>query len=318
MSTECNLTSKDIDNINDVSILKDLISNNNNNIKIRMNCLFQLRTIGSLEAIKALEYTLIKEPSSDLLRHEICYAFGQMIDTQENKNEIQNFLNKEIFSVPTKWASIVLHEAAEALGNISDENNIILLKKFLNYEDDIIKETCMLAIDNLNWLKNTNKGKTEGFNEKNKYYCTNDPAPPFNYEKYPEFKSIDKLKSILFNGSLFEQNRVLFTLRNLGTKEAVNLLCECFSNKFTPLFKHEVSFILGQMAEEAKEALCKLEEVMQDENEDPIVRHETALALGEISKGKDLLKKYSTHENQLIAESCIIAEEFVDYWKDMH
>lgn len=311
-------TSKDIDNITDVSLLKEIISNSNENIKIRMNCLFQLRTISSIEAIKALEFTLLSEPSSDLLRHEICYAFGQMIGTNENKTEIEDFLYKEVFNKPSKWASIVLHEAAEALGNISNENNIRLLEKFLSYDDEIIKETCELAIENLKWMRDTNNGETEGFDLSEKEYITNDPSPPFNYKKNEKYKNIEYLNQVLQTGSLFERNRVIFTLRNIGSSEAISLLCSCFSTNFSALFKHEVAFILGQMAEVASEALSKLEEVLQDENENPIVRHETALTLGEISKGKELLKKYSTHHDQLIAESCIIAEEFVDYWKEMH
>jgi deoxyhypusine monooxygenase len=102
----------------------------------------------------------------------------------------------------------------------------------------------------------------------------------------------------------------------LATDEAVGLMCECFNDKFTPLFKHEVAFVLGQMAKTASKALTKLEQVLQDENENSIVRHETALALGEIAEGKELLEKYSTHKDQLVAESCIIATEFVDFWKD--
>lgn len=312
------LTSKDIDSITDVNILGEIIADSSQNIKIRMNCLFQLRTIGSFESVKALENALLKEPSSDLLRHEICYAFGQMISAEGNREEIERFVNTEIFDKSDKWASIVLHEAAEALGNISNENNIKLLEKFVNYDDEIIKETCELAIENLKWLKITDNGVLEGFSEGNKYYCTNDPAPPFNFERDAKYKDIKLLEKILQEGSTFDKNRAIFTLRNLGTEEAIDALCSCYTEKFTPLLKHEVSFILGQMAEIASKALSKLEEVLQDENQDPIVRHETALALGEISKGKDLLQKYSLHSNQLIAESCIIAEEFVDYWKEMH
>lgn len=312
------LTPKDIDSITDIAVLREILSDSTLCIKIRMNCLFQLRTIGTLDCIKAMENALLTEPSSDLLRHEVCYAFGQMTKTEENKREIENFLNKEVFEKPEKWASIVLHESAEALGNISNDNNIKLLEKFLNYEDQIIKETCILAVDNLKWMKETNEGETEGFDKDNKMYITNDPAPPFNYEKEPKYKDMELLRSILKNGSVFEQNRVLFTLRNLGTKEAIDLLCSCFSKEFSALFKHEIAFILGQMAQQCKvQALEKLEYVLQDEEEDPIVRHETALTLGEISKGKELLKKYSSHENQLIAESCIIAEDYVDYWKDI-
>lgn len=313
-----NLSSKDIDQIFDISILGDIISNHHYNIKLRMQCLFQLRSIGSLSAVKALQNALLLEPASDLLRHEICYVFGQMIESEENIKEIEEFCNKEIFDKPEKWAPIVLHEAAEALGNISTENNLALLKRFANYHDEIIKETCELAIENVNWLNKTDKGKTEGLNHENdcKMYNSNDPAPPFNYKKEEKYRDIKVLKDILFNGNLFDQYRVLFTLRNLGTSEAVDLMCETFTDKFTPLFKHEVAFVLGQMAKTAVKALKKLEEVLQDEKENSIVRHETALALGEISESKELLEKYSSHEDLLVGESCIIATELIEYWKE--
>jgi len=177
----------------------------------------------------------------------------------------------------------------------------------------------VLALENVKWMKETKEGETEGFNLKDcKFFNSNDPAPAFNTIKEEKYKDFNLLKKILNEGDVFTQNRVLFTVRNLGGDEAVEFLSSCYSSKFSALFKHEVSFILGQMAKKAKKALTKLEEVLQDEKEDPIVRHETALTLGEISVSKDLLEKYSTHENQLIAESCIIAQDFMEFWKQFN
>jgi deoxyhypusine monooxygenase len=309
-----------IDSITDVNTLKQILLNDQIEIKKRMSALFTLRTLGTYDAIKSLEEVLIKEKSSDLIRHEVCYCFGQMIATDENKKEIETFLNKEVFDNPKKYNSIVLHEAAEAVGNINSENNIILLERFLDYEDDIIKETCEIAVENINWMKRTNHGQTEGLDKCKLIYKTNDPAPPFNFKHDEKYKTIDSIKSVLFNPNetCFNKYRALFTLREFNNNEAVDVLCECFDKKhnFSPLFKHEVSFILGQMCLVAKNALTFLEKVLQDESEDPIVRHETALALGEITKSKDLLESYCKHENQLIRESCEIALDFIDYWKD--
>ena len=319
------MNDKSLDNIESVVDLGEILKNKNFDIKKRMNALFQLRTIGSLEAIKALQSSLINEESSDLIRHEVCYCFGQMLDTQENKTEIEEFLNKEIFADPKKYSPIVLHEAAEALGNIDSEYNIKLLERFLNYEDDIIKETWEISVENLNWMLKTNHGETEGLNKDKLFYKTNDPAAPFNFlseKKENLYKDIEYIKKILHdeNETIYNRYRALFTLREFNSERAVQIMCECFdkqySGKFSPLFKHEVSFILGQMCGVAKKALNMLEIVLQDEQEDPIVRHETALALGEITKSKELLIKYSKHENQLIRESCEIALDFVDYWHD--
>lgn len=313
---------KRIDNINDIQELKSILINDSKDIKERMNALFKLRTIGSFEAVKALEDVLLSGTSSDLVKHEVCYCFGQMIESPENAREIEEFLNKEVFEDPKRFAPIVLHEAAEALGNISSDNNIKLLEKFLNYEDDIIRETCEISVENLNWMKNTENGKTEGLDKLKLHYGSNDPAPPFNYKEDERYNSIEKIGSIMHNPNetYFNRYRALFTLREFNNDKAVKVLCESFdkkhSSKFSALFKHEVSFILGQMCEQAKSALNALEVVLQDEDEDPIVRHETALTLGEITKSKELLNKYCKHENQLVSESCQIALDFVDYWNE--
>jgi deoxyhypusine monooxygenase len=308
-----------VDDIDDLDKLREILLNDMESIRLRTGALFKLRTIGNMEAVKILEEALVKEKSSDLLRHEICYCFGQMIETQENKEEIQKFLYNEVFEDPKKYASIVLHEAAEALGNINSENNVKLLERFLNYEDDIIQETCVMSVENINWMNNTKNGQTEGLDKLKLHHKTNDPAPPFNF-KQEAYSSVEKIKTILHNESesLFNRYRALFTLREFDNEEAVQALCDCFNKnlktRFSPLFKHEVSFILGQMCEKAKSALEFLELVLKDEEEDPIVRHETALTLGEITKSKTLLEEYTKHKNQLISESCEIALDFVDYW----
>ena len=277
-----------IDDIKDLNVLRNLILNDKINIRIRMEILFQLRSFGNLESIKILEEALIMEKTSDLLRHEVCYCLGQMTQSDENKNEITNFLNSEIFADPNKYTPIVLHEAAEALGNIDFENNRILLEKFLNSEHEIIQETCEIAVENLNWMK-------KGFSKVDLNYKSNDPAPPFNYKLNPEYANLKNLEKILHDTTetIFNRYRVIFTLREINNEEAAKVLGQCYNKdskgKFSALFKHEVSFIIGQMCENAKSCIKILEKVLEDEEENEIVRHETALALGDISNTKELL-----------------------------
>jgi len=227
-------------------------------------------------------------------------------------------LDREVFSNPKKYNPIVLHESAEALGNIDNQNNIDLLTKFLSSEHDIIKETCELSIDNLKWMNQTNQGETEGLNKGGFIYDTNDPAPPFNFKTNPHYSNLKILEEILINKNetLFNRYRVIFTLREMSNEEAAKLLCVCFDKKyndrFSPLFKHEVSFVLGQMSEKQQAPISILERVLQDEQEHEIVRHETAIALGIISKSGELLKKYCNHENQLLRESCEIAISYMN------
>ena len=89
-----------IDFMHDIDELKEILLNDSNSIRLRMNSLFRLRTIASLECIKALEEALIKEKTSDLIRHEVCYCFGQMTSEDLNREEIENFLYKEVFEDP--------------------------------------------------------------------------------------------------------------------------------------------------------------------------------------------------------------------------
>lgn len=285
----------DVDFCSDESVLQLIIQDEKYGIRKRMEVLFRLRTIETLEAIYVLEDTLRKEKSSDLLRHEICYCLGQMTSTEENKKEIQNFLEDEVFTEPDRYPSIVLHEAAEALGNISSENNKKLLERFVDYDDEIIRETCEISVANLEWMISTDNGKAEGLDKEELEYKTNDPAPPFNFKKDEQYRDLTKISKIMHDEkeTMFNRYRAIFTLREMNTDEAVKVLCECFDKeqeqKFSPLFKHEVAYILGQMAYKAKSALESLELVLKDEEEHPIVRHEGALALGEISKSKKLL-----------------------------
>jgi deoxyhypusine monooxygenase len=93
----------------------------------RISSLFCLRTVCSVEAIDALTKAFELEPKSDLLRHEICYCLGQMNTSPDHAAKIQPFLEKILSEDHPK---IVLHEAVEALGNLSMENTLKLLERF--------------------------------------------------------------------------------------------------------------------------------------------------------------------------------------------
>ena len=68
-----------------------------------------------------------------------------------------------------------------------------------------------------------------------------------------------------------ERFRALFTLRNLGGETAINCINNCFKDE-SVLLKHELAYCLGQMQD--KRAIPFLREVLEDKNQDPIVRHE--------------------------------------------
>ena len=78
---------------------------------------------------------------------------------------------------------------------------------------------------------------------------------------------------------LKERFRALFTLKNLGSKEAIEEMSKSFKDK-SELLKHEVAYCLGQMGD--IQAIPILESVLNDLEQEPIVRHEAAEALGAI------------------------------------
>jgi len=91
----------------------------------RTNALFCLRTLCTPECIKTLIDAFRSEPTSDLLRHEICYCLGQMNKDEELTELIFGFLWKllEEGVHEDKHAKVVIHEAVEALANMGREES---------------------------------------------------------------------------------------------------------------------------------------------------------------------------------------------------
>lgn len=181
--------------------------------------MFEIRGIGTVDAVKTLIDTFRIEEKSDLLKHEICYCLGQMNTTEENTRIIEEFFEKVIAE---DHSSIVIHEAVEGYANLNPENIHKLLEKFKGIDDDLIGETCDLALELNKWNEETKCGETEGLDLKKLKHATNDPAPPYNQEKDEKYKDVEWLKNLLLDPKepIFERYRAMFTLREVGTDEA--------------------------------------------------------------------------------------------------
>lgn len=70
---------------------------------------------------------------------------------------------------------------------------------------------------------------------------------------------------------LFERYKAMFSLRNNASKAAALALCAGFSDP-SPLFRHEVAYVLGQLQHPA--SMNALKERVQDASEHEMVRHE--------------------------------------------
>lgn len=106
--------------------------------------------------------------------------------------------------------------------------------------------------------------------------------------------------------SLADRFRALFTLRNLGGKDAIDLISKAFADT-SALLKHELAFCLGQMQDEY--AIPVLTRVLEDRDQEAMVRHEAAEALGAIGSPAVLqtLVKYTKDPAIEVAETCELA-----------
>ncbi len=135
-----------------------------------------------------------------------------------------------------------------------------------------------------------------------------DPAPPS-----PD-TDISELRRTLLDSEerMFQRMRAVFSLRNIGGKEAVDALCSGFSCE-SALLKHELAYVLGQMQD--SNALPALVDILNDIEEHVMVRHEAAEAMGAIGdlKIEPILRKHLDDPNPEISESCEVALDLLHF-----
>ena len=135
-----------------------------------------------------------------------------------------------------------------------------------------------------------------------------DPAPP------SELVSIGSLRETLCNEEerMFLRMRALFALRNIGGNEAIDSLAAAF-NSASALLKHEIAYVMGQMQD--SHAVHHLIERLEDKDEDVMVRHEAAEALGAIGDRTafETLERFRYDTEIVVAESCEVAIDLLEW-----
>lgn len=119
----------------------------------RYRAMFALRDLSSppdlptaIPAVQALARGL-SDPST-LFRHEIAFVFGQLSHPASILSLVETLSN-------TKEASMVRHEAAEALGSLGDEDGVEdILKKFLDDPEQVVRDSVIVALDMAEFEKN--------------------------------------------------------------------------------------------------------------------------------------------------------------------
>ena len=135
-----------------------------------------------------------------------------------------------------------------------------------------------------------------------------DPAPPSSE------RSVVDLRKVLCDEDekMFQRMRALFALRNIGGKDSVDALAAAYESE-SALLKHEIAYVMGQMQD--SHAVPHLIERLEDRDEDVMVRHEAAEALGAIGDrtALDVLEKFVDDEEVVIAESCEVALDLLEW-----
>ncbi|KAL5712198.1 deoxyhypusine monooxygenase [Ranunculus cassubicifolius] len=262
-------------------------------ISERFRALFSLRNLrGPLPRQALIQAT---RDSSNLLAHEAAFALGQMQDA-DAVPALEGVL-KDLSLHP-----IVRHEAAEALGAIGLEENIILLEKTLVSDPaQEVRETCELALKRIEQQKNN--CQSDDIVTDASPFLSVDPATPAS-----SCSSVDQLREVLLDEEkgMYERYAALFALRNRGGDGAVTAIIDSLGAG-SALLRHEVAYVLGQL--QNKTASAALAQVLKDVSEHPMVRHEAAEALGSIadSQSVELLEKFAKDPEPIVAQSCEVA-----------
>jgi len=119
----------------------------------RYRAMFALRDLSSppdtptaVPAIQALARGF-SDPSA-LFRHEIAFVFGQLSHPASIPSLVETLSD-------VKEASMVRHEAAEALGSLGDEDGVEeILRKFLDDPEQVVRDSVVVALDMAEFERN--------------------------------------------------------------------------------------------------------------------------------------------------------------------
>ncbi|KAG9010826.1 deoxyhypusine hydroxylase [Tulasnella sp. JGI-2019a] len=261
----------------------------------RFRALFTLKAIGGQRAVNIIGKGFV-DPSA-LLKHELAYVLGQINDPSGIPILSATLADK-------KEDPMVRHEAAEALGAISDYDSLPLLRRYLEDPERVVRETCDIAIAKIQWDQSPEGCAERARQEEEKreaerngtlrQFTSIDPAPP-SLSSDPSSghsgllrgsksaSDVPHLRDRLLDTTLplFERYRAMFALRNIGSPAAIDALADGFGDD-SALFKHEIAFVFGQLAD--PHAIPSLLKVLRTSAESDMVRHEAAEALGGIAE----------------------------------
>jgi deoxyhypusine monooxygenase len=292
----------------------------------RFEALFALEGRGTAHDAEVVERALAST-SSNLLRHELAYALGQM------QHKCSVCCLSSLLGDPSE-AGIVRHEAAEALGAIASESAEKSLRTHLHSDVPEVAQTCELALARIAARRHVDrrhdcdgqdgvKGEHGSLKEQKASQSANangespflsvDPVPA-----WPVATPQASLQKTVLDESraMWDRYGALFALRNKGDVESAAVLTKVLRQSRSALLKHEVAYVLGQLQCTESGALKALEQSLRDTEEHPMVRHEAAEAVGSVcttASAKELLQEMASNASEpVVSESCEVAIEMME------
>ena len=122
----------------------------------RYRAMFSLRNRGGTACALELGRALVEDESSATLRHEVAYVLGQM-QCDQSLEALEASLSRE------GEHRMVRHESAEALGAIEGRwtECQLVLKRFMHDADDVVRESCIVALDAADYFGHGNDNAVE-------------------------------------------------------------------------------------------------------------------------------------------------------------
>lgn len=275
----------------------------NTDLANRFRALFHLRSLGTEGSKEAMDiiHEGFNDPS-ELLKHEMAYVLGQ------TRQEYALSLLENVLKDQSQQA-MVRHEAAEALGALGFPGALEILNHY--WKNDplvVVRQTCELAVARILW-EQSESARTEKMGVSP--YESIDPAPPLPIN---EKATVESLQELLNDQSkpLFERYRAMFRLRDIGSRDADLALVTGFKDP-SALFRHEIAYVCGQVCDPA--TVPALVEVLENPNEEGMVRHEAAEALGSIATEDVLpiLRKLADDKETVVRQSAEVALDMYEY-----
>ncbi|VDK66624.1 unnamed protein product [Onchocerca ochengi] len=289
----------------EIDMIGRLLNDSKQSLCMRFRALFVLRNLGCDRSVQWIGRCF--GDSSALLKHELAYCLGQT----QNETAIPIL---EAVLQDENQEIIVRHEAGEALGAIGSCSSATILEKYINDEAQAIAETCRLALQRIMWLQESKSDRKE--DKKESPYNSVDSITQFADPTPASAETnIDKLSLILTDATkpLWERYQALFSLRNIGTDESIKTLAKGLTCRDSALLRHEVAYALGQV--QSPVAIVELKQSLENKEENYMVRHECAEALGAIAtkECEEVLKKFRNDPERVVRESCEVALDMAEY-----